>query len=367
MTATRESAGNTYECKKNGLLNNLIDDRQLTMKKKNKGKTFPELEAFKGGAILLILMYHYTIRYNTLYSHTLPFPPISSYGRFGVELFFITSGFLITMSLERVKNNEDFIFNRISRLYPAYWASIFITFTCVSLFPLPGRTVTTIEALLNLTMLQDWMPGVAHVDGSYWTMSSFLSFYFIMYLIKKKQKIERIESICALWLIAICSSKIAEYALFPIHHVIKTTFLLEHGNMFILGITFYRIKSKGNTITRNILILSALFTQFLFDNPPKFLFICIFIALYYLFLKNNLQFLRNPVIIFIGRISYALYLIHQNIGYIIIRKLYQNDMASHLAILILPTTISLILASIITCYIEEPSKRYLRKQYYTHL
>ena len=48
-------------------------------------------------------------------------------GRVEVYLFFIISGFLITMSLERSKNVQDFFEKRIKRIYPAYIVCLLVT------------------------------------------------------------------------------------------------------------------------------------------------------------------------------------------------------------------------------------------------
>ncbi len=157
--------------------------------KKNQTRTndfkYIEIDTFKGIAIISVIIYHFTIRYDYLFNHSYTFPEFLSLGRFGVHLFFISSGFLVLTSLERIHHDFDFLFNRFSRLYPAYWFSVILTFASVSFFSLPGKEVTFIEAFLNLSMLQDWIPGVSHVDGSYWALSRFLSFYLIIFVIYK--------------------------------------------------------------------------------------------------------------------------------------------------------------------------------------
>ena len=69
------------------------------------------LDALRGLAALGVVAYHY-----------LDQP--AYYGLLGVELFFIISGFVILMTLERVPSLLQFAIGRAARLYPAYWFSV---------------------------------------------------------------------------------------------------------------------------------------------------------------------------------------------------------------------------------------------------
>src|SRR5260370_804687 len=52
-------------------------------------------------------------------------------GPLGVALFFLVSGFVIPISLEKVRWKE-FLIQRVFRLYPTYWAGL--TLTCLAMF-----------------------------------------------------------------------------------------------------------------------------------------------------------------------------------------------------------------------------------------
>jgi peptidoglycan/LPS O-acetylase OafA/YrhL len=68
----------------------------------------------------------------------------------GVELFFIISGFVILMSLEKVKSLGEFALHRAARLYPAYWFSVAIAGTAM----LWLRQSDLVTIAINATMLQ---------------------------------------------------------------------------------------------------------------------------------------------------------------------------------------------------------------------
>ena len=64
----------------------------------------------------------------------------------------------------------------------------------------------------------------------------------------------------------------------------------------------------------------------------------------------------NSFVIFLGQISFSWYLIHQNIGFIIIRELNQLGLTSELYLLI-PITITLCMALIVDYIANKFPKR----------
>src|SRR5262245_1666439 len=152
-----------------------------------------ELDALRGFAAFAVMLFHYTSRYGELYDYNHPFPLPVLWGAYGVELFFMISGFVIFMTLERTRQPMDFVVSRFSRLYPTYWAGVTLTFTIVAVMGLPGRQVSVTEFLVNLTMLQRLIPGVEDVDGVYWTLRIEMVFYvltFSLYLLKRLPQVE---------------------------------------------------------------------------------------------------------------------------------------------------------------------------------
>jgi peptidoglycan/LPS O-acetylase OafA/YrhL len=269
------------------------------------------------------------------------------------------SGFVIYMSLEKVENGRAFIINRFSRLYPAYWASIVLTFCLVAIFKLPGREAPLCDALINFSMLQDWIGGVEQVDGAYWTLSRFVSFYFIVFLIHKFSLTRRIVSICAVWIFIIILSKLAEYLGLAVPNNIKLAFLLTEGSFFIIGIMFYMVAKYGNKIIFYSIIFCCEASILIVNGKLIFLASLTFSLLFLLFSLGYLRFINFRPLTWLGGISYSLYLIHQNIGYLVINKLKNADINFGLVIII-PTAISLLLATIINYYIEKPANKLLR-------
>jgi peptidoglycan/LPS O-acetylase OafA/YrhL len=77
-----------------------------------------ELDVFRGLAALAVVLFHYTTVYERTYDHHDEMLFDFSLGHYGVQLFFIISGFVIFMTLNRTKSALDFVVSRFSRLYP---------------------------------------------------------------------------------------------------------------------------------------------------------------------------------------------------------------------------------------------------------
>jgi peptidoglycan/LPS O-acetylase OafA/YrhL len=102
-------------------------------------------------------------------------------GKFGLIVFFLTSGFIIPYSLERGASVRRFWVGRFCRLYPAYWLSLALVLVLWALNQpsLPPRFASHIprNAAVNVTMLQDFV-GIPHAIQLYYTLSIELVFYF---------------------------------------------------------------------------------------------------------------------------------------------------------------------------------------------
>jgi peptidoglycan/LPS O-acetylase OafA/YrhL len=104
------------------------------------------------------------------------------FGRFGVFLFFMISGFVIPFSLrgERLAGLRAFAISRFYRLYPLYWASIVLALLAMRATGISAGEVAdpfSRDALLiNATMLQSFF-GFEGLQIVYWSLHAELAFY----------------------------------------------------------------------------------------------------------------------------------------------------------------------------------------------
>jgi peptidoglycan/LPS O-acetylase OafA/YrhL len=141
-----------------------------------------ELDGLRGLAALSVVFFHYFYKYGQIYSHSFEVPEVFKFGSHGLRLFFMMSGFAIYWTISRTEKPLDFIWSRITRLYPVFWCAVLLTFAVVAMFGLQGREHGLSTLIANLTMMHEYL-GYSHIDGAYWTLSLELAFYFWILLI----------------------------------------------------------------------------------------------------------------------------------------------------------------------------------------
>lgn len=330
---------------------------------KNSSDRLWELDVLRGLAAFGIVCFHYTTRYTVDFSPSDPalfqFPK----GFYFFHLFFMISGFVIYMTLEKTQRPLDFIVSRFSKLFPCYWVAVILTFTVVGIFHLPKLGIPLDQAAINLTMLQDWF-GVHRVDGVYFTLSTELSFYGLMYLLLVTKKTKHIELFGLVWLIImVWNNRLLGFTHYQMPHWIRATGLLTFGHLFIAGIFFYNLKTKGNVWYRHAgLALCLLVQHMLRFEIAGTLAAALFFFVFYLFVMGKLAWIVNRPMVFLGTISYAWYLTHQNMGYIIIRYLYSIHANAGVRFIV-PVVCSILIASALTYGVEKPAMSFIRSKF----
>jgi peptidoglycan/LPS O-acetylase OafA/YrhL len=320
-----------------------------------------ELDAIRGLAALAVVLFHYTVRYAELFPG--PTAPLRvAFGSFGVEVFFGISGFVILMTLERSSTARDFLVSRFSRLYPAYWICIAITMTVMQIFPLPGRGASWPQALANLSMWQElWQ--VPHVDGVYWSLQVELIFYGLMLLMFLAGLLHRARGALLAWLVVSVVTQLVSALLGrPAPYVAERFLLLDHSAFFAIGAAAYldfRTR-KLSRATWSIFAL-ALASAWLWTGVNGLWVALGMTVLFALLIHRKLDMLDNRPLVWLGTISYPLYLLHQNIGYVVIRSLTSAGVAYVLA-MVVAIMLSFALASAVTYAVERPALKWIRSR-----
>ncbi|HFY9779236.1 TPA: acyltransferase family protein [Escherichia coli] len=152
----------------------------------------------RGIAALMVVFYHLKARLNDVYAQENLGDLLFNSGAFGVDLFFVISGFIICYATDRKDKNmaAKYLVSRFFRIYPLLWLSVIITFFTISVEP-------TIYSLLRslVPLNANYSAGSPffgyNLLGPAWTLTYEISFYMIFlmsFIISHKYR----------WLISSC-------------------------------------------------------------------------------------------------------------------------------------------------------------------
>lgn len=323
-----------------------------------------ELDALRGIAAVLVMLFHYTAKYQELYGHETPLLASLPWGHYGVNLFFMISGFVIFMTLHRIERPLDFVVSRFSRLFPAFWAAVVITFVLVRLLDLPDKTVGASAAGLNLFMIHGLFH-IPHVDSVYWTLEIELIFYAMALMLYLAGWLDRVHAVLlgllALRIVYFLAERLAGIELsWTLSHLL----ILPYIAWFVCGIAIYRlVVFPDDSPRKDFLVLTAATFQLgIVDGPGIGLLAVALSLLFWAAARGRLPWLAHPLLAWLGAISYTLYLLHENIGWGIILQLERQGISANLAVLA-AIAVSLTMASLLTRLVERPALRWLRNAY----
>lgn len=325
-----------------------------------------EIDSLRGLAAMAVVLFHYTAHFGVVFktadSPTFQFP----YGYFGVNLFFIISGFVIFMTLERTTHSADFLVSRFSRLFPAYWVAIFMTYGITHALGLPGKLVDINFAVLNMTMIHGLIFRVPHVDGVYWTLEVELLFYFGMWCLYRFNQLPRIHAALALLLtIKLVYFALARMLNIDLPWTIYRLLILQYIPWFALGINIYLLskQSDSSVRTRSFYISAfAIASIFVTESVWVGLLAVCLALLVWACATRPVAILRKPLFVWLGAISYPLYLLHENIGWSIQLQLLKRGIDINMTVII-ALTIGLALATALTYVVEKPAMQWIRTYY----
>ena len=341
-----------------------------------------ELDALRGLAAVAVVLFHYTTRYQQLFGHQESLAASFPWGHYGVDLFFMLSGFVILMTLERTAESWKFAWGRFSRLYPTYWAAAALTFVIVSACGLPGQEVSVGEALVNLTMVQASL-GTPHIDGAYWSLQAELIFYGNMLVLYRLGAFQRPAVTVVCWLALACGVHLLQsYAVtaWPLGAALlsklATIGSLKFIPLFGIGVLFYAMQrpEKGSEPHRDgkflklsrVGLVGCLVAIGCWEGTTTLVIDTLLATLLWLAISRRLPMLASRPLVWLGAISYSLYLTHQNIGYVLIRNLESLEIGPLKAIVI-AIAVALCLGGCLHRWIERPSIQQFRKVDFTSL
>jgi len=286
------------------------------------------LDGLRGIAILLVLSFHAYARWPGLvpYGDTYKGFPLFQLGWLGVELFFLISGFVIFMTLDKINNFNTFIYKRWLRLFPAmFLASILIYLTSPFFIERPAGKPDLIDLLPGLTFIEpEWWSyilktDISSLEGAFWSLYVEFKFYvvsgLIYYFLGRKYLVP------SLFLLFIFSIMVYSFQANNDSEVLRCmidisdNLSLKYFGWFCAGSMFYLYKQNNNE-TYFLMALGVVTLSSYITAPYFHAMIAAFLVsgLFALSLRLAIiqKILSNRLLIFFGFVSYPLYLIHEN-------------------------------------------------------
>ena len=306
---------------------------------------------------MLVVLYHLTFFYDRAGLSPIQVP----WGHFGVELFFIISGFVILMTLTRERDIKGFVASRVARLYPAYWCAMLLT-TLVA-WRLETMGPSTGEVLANLTMLQGYML-LPDIDASYWTLTLELDFYLVMGGLLYFRQLGRIAVLAVVLMLTLHGLHLAEALGLPTPALEFRA--AQYAGWFVIGVCLFRLTTIADRWTVAALLLALSYAAW--GGPPRsgspggllyFPLALGFTGLVWFAVRRRLPLLRLAPLVWLGDISYPLYLLHQRIGTDVMGQLHFLGVPGP-ATTCLAIALVVMLAAAAHALVELPGRRWVR-------
>ena len=316
------------------------------------------LDGLRGIAILLVMLVHYTSRFPDFYAEALTPDFDIWFGFYGVHLFFIISGFVILMSLDR-SDGEGFLRSRFLRLYPLFWLSVALTYGVRVLGPAIENTINIPTFLINLTMLNAYLR-IEAVDGVYWSLAYELGFYVFLYGLFQARLRSWIGWIPVYFLLSSLSFVwLYPFIPHPFHFILVFN---SYGHLFAAGLALFLLYQRGMDWRWIIVLIATPFIQFLYEDGFGAIAVGVAVggAAAGIFVPWVAQRLSMKPLVWLGKISYALYLTHQMIGYEIMAQL-QKAGAPWIVSFGITFLAAIAIAAGLTFYLEKPVVAYIRR------
>jgi peptidoglycan/LPS O-acetylase OafA/YrhL len=308
----------------------------------------PGLDLLRLAAVGAVLLYHYGFWGPA--SHGVPqvavpaLTPFAQYGFLGVPVFFIISGFVIAYSAEG-RTAVGFGIARFSRIYPTFAFCMTLTFLATLAFGAPHFDVTGAQWLANLFIAAPAL-SQPYMDTSYWSLVIEVVFYaWVTLFIALGIFPRRIDLIILAWLGLTFANELTIDA-----PIFEKVFIADDSGFFAVGLLIYEhYRGRRDAPLYGLLLLStgtAVFqaihklerigvhTNGTFDVNVVGAICVVSIAVVFLTTKVRRLPLPPGLILAAGGLTYPLYLLHMQTGYVFFEAIGPSQHAEILTLAI---------------------------------
>jgi len=261
--------------------------------------------------------------------------PWFNLGPFGVALFFLISGLVIPISLDK-HTPGSFLLARLLRIYPTYVAAVLVEVAVLRAnarywgIPFPYGTWTILS---NCLLIQDYVRQ-SYLDLVSWTLCVELRFYVVVALMAAAVRRGSVVALLAVALGALALNLVVATGLLGPHvpDPVLPTFALSTESLFVvfmlIGVLFnYHLRGRLSTaglllwtaVLGTVFVLcwreSVLASQFPSNTYNYACALAVFALLY----AARRRVPRNPVLDALASISFPLYLVHSLVGYSVLK------------------------------------------------
>ncbi len=280
-------------------------------------------------------------------------------GWMGVEVFFVISGFVLPYSLlvtsYKFRDYGNFLKKRFFRIEPAYFTSILVVLFLGYLSSIsPGFKGAQINISFSLIIQHiGYLVGIlgnTWLNVVYWTLEIEFHYYLIIGLLialwNQKKQCLTVLSITAFLFLSVFS--------------IKGLAIFQFTDLFTLGIVIAFFKKNQLEKYFFLAIVSVVISCVALNHG---LIIAILSALSTFLIAFYNNDIKNRLFLFLGKISFSLYLLHVPIGGRVInlsKRLILTEIEKF-CVIMLALLFSIIASMIFYKFVEKPSHEYAKR------
>lgn len=347
---------------------------------KDKTIYFPGLNGIRAIAAIAVVIAHITLSLKDFSLDPYVFgsfkdgqPQGLSLAGYGVSIFFVLSGFLITYLLQAEKeaqiiNIKKFYLRRILRIWPLYYLYLFLSLMTIILFGLELNITSLFLYLFYAAnipfILGTGLPFISH----YWSLGVEEQFYLFWPWINKK--INSLLKFTIVFIIIVLGTKIALHLFYPGSLLELAIHVTRFHCMMIgaLGAILYKkeqllfLRLVDHKVTQSIcwmiMFLVAINKYHIasFVDNEILSFVSLFLIIGQIRVKNRIVNLEVNFLDFLGKISYGIYVIHPLLIFLfskILNQVTDSETFNYIIVYVVILSATIFLSYLSYTYIES--------------